>query len=284
MFLVLLKLCFLNECFMQTVANLDVKPFTKTKIHARRLQPNTHTYLYLNYKDTYGLRFNPKNIHKKRQTNTPHDVQSEMPILPASSTLPASEVIISTTIESDGIKTVSISTENNSIVTKTIASPSSSDISITTQSTSSTSMIENKVLTTEVIRPNKQQGLPFSSLLNHSNASQRPNETLTEQTKPQSPLKQTLQWIQKRIKQWLSYGTDPKASLVNGQRFLNIFNVIRFDNSPCTSTQDGFIEMSGICYQDFQCAEMGGSVIDECADGLGVCCVCMKRTVFSIFS
>lgn len=273
---------------------LNIYPLKVGKTHTRprRLQPNARNYLYLNYKETYGLRFDPKKIHKKRQSNDSIDnpsTWSDVPIIIPSSSTPPPQVLI-TTIGSNGMQTVSVPTENISNITTTIASPSSSDVSITTSSstitssTQSTTIDNNVPSTSEGTRPNKQPVLAFSSLLNWNNAAtKRQNATVIQRPKSPSSLKETLQLIRKRLKQWLSLGTDPKASLINGQRFLNVFNVIKFENGPCTSTQEGLAEMSGICYQDFQCTEMGGTSIDECADGLGVCCVC-KANLISIFN
>lgn len=283
--LILVKCWMFNEFIAKSVAISQVKSnlLKKGKTYVR---PNARSYLYLNYKETYGLRFDPEKFHKKRQSNdSSNDDQStwsDVPILmPSSSTRPpeVSVTAYETTVASNGMQTLSVSTEHVPNLT-TIASPSSSDVSITTPSTTTTSStqgttIDNRVSSTESTRTNNQQVLAFSSLLNWNKATKRQNTTMTERPKPSSLLKETLQLIRKRIKQWLSLGTDSKASLINGQRFLNVFNVIKFENGPCTSTQEGLTEMSGICYQDFQCTQMGGSSIDECADGLGVCCVCM---------
>lgn len=289
--LILVNCWIFNGFITKSVTISQVKPniyllkVGKTHTRPRRLQPNARNYLYLNYKETYGLRFDPKKIHKKRQSNDSIDnpsTWSDVPILIPSSSTPPPQVLV-TTIESNGMQTVSMPTENVSNITTTIANPSSSDVSITTTTSSTQSMTidNNAPSTTEGTRPNKQPVLAFSSLLNWNNAAnKRQNGTVIQRPKPTSSLKETLQLIRKRLKQWLSLGTDSKASLINGQRFLNVFNVIKFENGPCRSTQEGLTEMSGICYQDFQCTEMGGTSIDECADGLGVCCVCMENFIF----
>ncbi|XP_031617542.1 uncharacterized protein LOC116337263 [Contarinia nasturtii] len=276
LFFVLLKCWFFNEFIPQSMAEVkpNINPLKKYKTHARRLQSNTRNYMYLNYKETYGLRFDPKKIQKKRQSNDSNGDTSDIPSSSTSSSLsPPTEVTI-TTVSTDEMQTVS---ENILNTTTTIASPSSTDVSITPSSTTTTSstqsaMIYDKVSSTESTRPNRRQVLAFSSLLNRNSASKRQNTTVIQRPKP-STLKETLQILRNKLKQWLKLGTDPKASLLNGQRFLNVFNVIKFENNPCTSTQEGLTEMSGICYQDFQCTQMGGVSIDECADGLGVCCV-----------
>lgn len=278
--LILVKYWIFNELITRSVAHTQVtytqvksNPVKIRKTHTRRLHANARSYLYLNYKEAYGLRFDPKKIHKKRQSNSSNDDQSMGGDVSDVILTPPLEMPI-TTMASDYMQTISSSTEIVSNIT--IASPSSSDVSITTTS--------SKVSSTEGTRPSKQPVLAFSSLLNWNSATKRQNATtMIQQSKPPSSLKETLLLIRKRLKQWLALGTDTKSSLVNGQRFLNVFNVIKFENGPCTSTQEGLTEMSGICYQDFQCTEMGGSSIDECADGLGVCCVCKRIFIFMVF-
>ena len=51
-------------------------------------------------------------------------------------------------------------------------------------------------------------------------------------------------------------------------RFLNLFSVIRFSNTPC-STRLG---LNGTCYTEKQCSERAGMAQGTCAGGFGVCC------------
>lgn len=51
-------------------------------------------------------------------------------------------------------------------------------------------------------------------------------------------------------------------------RFLNLFSVIRFSNTPC-STRLG---INGTCYTEKQCSEREGIAQGTCAGGFGVCC------------
>lgn len=266
LFVILLKCWFWMAFIARSTAIPEVKFDTHSsnkKAHARQFLSKEQRYLYLNYKEAYGLRFDPKKIYKRQPISNESSTELSW------NNQPEGEVTVST-IGFGDIQTVSISPENGISETTTIASPSSSVISITTQNT----VIDDKVSSTENTRANTQPVLAFTSLLNRVNASNRQNTTTVQQPQRPSTLRDTLHLIRKRLKQWLSFGTDPKASLINGQRFLNVFNVIKFENSPCTSTQEGLTEMSGICYHDYQCTEMGGSSIDGCADGLGVCCVC----------
>lgn len=244
----LLKCCVFYELFLSLVAISDVTNNIQTyESHTRRLHSKERSYLYLNYKEAYGLRFVPKNVHRKRVSNDSSDAATTLASEPTT-----------------GYDATTVSESSSTESTITIASPSSSEVAITTMSSS-----DNMASTTESKR---QPILAFASLLSRVDGTKPHNETTTKLSS--SSLKDTLMLIRKRLKQWFSFGLDPKASLVNGQRFLNVFNVIKFDNGPCTSTQEGLAEMSGVCYHDYQCTQLGGSAIDECADGLGVCCIC----------
>ena len=56
-------------------------------------------------------------------------------------------------------------------------------------------------------------------------------------------------------------------------RFLNLFSVIRFSNTPC-STRLG---LNGTCYTEKQCSERVGVAQGTCAGGFGVCCTFSTR-------
>jgi len=51
-------------------------------------------------------------------------------------------------------------------------------------------------------------------------------------------------------------------------RFLNLFSVIRFSNTPCI----GSVGRNGTCYTDKECRQRKGLGIGTCAGGFGVCC------------
>jgi hypothetical protein len=57
-------------------------------------------------------------------------------------------------------------------------------------------------------------------------------------------------------------------------RFLNLFNIIKFENAPCTTKSQPLRQMNGVCFQRDECAHLGGTPIDSCANGFGVCCAC----------
>lgn len=270
--LVLFKCWFLGEFVIESVAvsevKFDVRSLNRNKAYARSFHLKERSYLYLNYKEAYGLRFDPKKIQEKTLSNDTDDSDSSWNTVPTESVdITTTPTTKTTTMSVDDTQTIPTSPETNKIDTTTIAIPTSSDRPVVTTNAT----VDDIPSSTASSRP---KILSFTTLRNRINALKQPNATVIQQPQKHSALKETLKLIRKRIKQWLSLGTDPQASVLNGQRFLNVFNVIKFENSPCTSTQEGLTEMSGICYHDYQCTQMGGSSIDECADGLGVCCVC----------
>lgn len=237
-------------------------------VSRKLMYPTNRNYVYLNYKETYGIRYDPSgNGHENRfslpQVEAPSESDteggigtmqpSEKPMLPETSETPGSNESMpteATTFETttecitEAISTVAVNMGTND---------------------SSTSQTTNKRATT----------IAFSSLT-HKNTNKLKNNA-TQIVRPISSIRETLNLIRKRVKQWFTSGIDLNAPLVNGQRFLNVFNIIKFENSECTSTQEMLDEMTGTCYHDYQCTEMGGTSIGECADGLGVCCICMLR-------
>jgi len=56
-------------------------------------------------------------------------------------------------------------------------------------------------------------------------------------------------------------------------RFLNLFSVIRFSNTPCLAPAG----LNGTCYTEKQCGERGGVAAGPCAGGFGVCCTFSAR-------
>ena len=52
-------------------------------------------------------------------------------------------------------------------------------------------------------------------------------------------------------------------------RTLSIFNVIKFPNSVCESSNN----LNGTCYTASECNTLGGAASGSCASSFGVCCV-----------
>jgi hypothetical protein len=93
-----------------------------------------------------------------------------------------------------------------------------------------------------------------------------------------SRVERALEFIAGRLKKLLQISLNIKNGDVfeapTFGRFLNIFNVIKFDNAQCSTTAKPLRQLNGICYRKDECAQLGGSQIDTCANGFGVCCAC----------
>ncbi|XP_037910167.1 uncharacterized protein LOC119650976 [Hermetia illucens] len=55
--------------------------------------------------------------------------------------------------------------------------------------------------------------------------------------------------------------------------FLNLFDVIKFKNEPCSGSLNRIRWINGTCFYKSECIERGGVIAGSCADGYGVCCV-----------
>jgi len=53
------------------------------------------------------------------------------------------------------------------------------------------------------------------------------------------------------------------------QKSLSIFNIVKFANDPCLSSE----MKNGTCYTDAECQTREGTASGSCAEGYGVCCV-----------
>lgn len=56
---------------------------------------------------------------------------------------------------------------------------------------------------------------------------------------------------------------------IKTKKNIGIFNVVKFGNSPCDSTDT----KNGTCYTSEECENLSGKSSGTCADGYGVCCV-----------
>lgn len=237
-------------------------------------------YLYLNYKKEYGLRYNPKIVQKKFEPpatlNIVESVLNSEQLADGENNITVADDVNNETTTLQPPDNVSM--ETTSVESPQIDKPITTTPNPVIEKNESTSTME-----TFMYFPNRRPILSFPSLVNRLNVVNKTSVGNNNASSSPSTLRNTLDFIRKRIKQWFSYGVDLNASVVNGQRFLNVFNVIKFENSPCMSMQERLTQMSGICYHDYECTEMGGISIDTCADGLGVCCIC-KSITLEVFS
>lgn len=105
--------------------------------------------------------------------------------------------------------------------------------------------------------------------------------------RPAKPLFQPFGWnLAQKVKQLIGLGLmspirlwhHRNPLLSNRQNkpkgFLNLFEVIQFENSKCSVSMGDIRSMSGTCYHEFECQSLGGIATESCADGVGVCCIC----------
>lgn len=86
-----------------------------------------------------------------------------------------------------------------------------------------------------------------------------------------SKIATALQHLNTKIKNLFSIDVNANPST---QRFLNVFNIIKFDNIPCATSKPPLTSLDGTCYHKYECDQLGGIAVDTCAGGFGVCCVC----------
>lgn len=99
--------------------------------------------------------------------------------------------------------------------------------------------------------------------------------------RPNNRVEHALDFLAHRLKQLLKHSTDkarPESKisphLSSLGRFLNLFSLVRFENVPCLTAMKPLRQLSGTCYSEGVCIELGGIAVDQCAEGFGVCCIC----------
>lgn len=215
-------------------------------------------YVYLNYKKAYGIRYDPSSVNKPSVSDNSKKArkcnQTYQTILPTG--------IFDTDLTTPMPTTTTTTTTDLSSVPQTTAISASE---------TSTNIIDDGVTTTA--RPIRhRQSTKKNIYMNNG----QPYAHM-----PSSPqrgfFRNVLDYIGDKFKRLFNYGLQislPLPAQHGGPRFLNLFNVIKFENTPCTSSETMLSEMSGTCYHDDECRDMGGIPIDKCADGFGVCCAC----------
>lgn len=223
-------------------------------------------YLYLNYKEVYGLRYDPKSGRKKANANevvhggAGNRVNGDHRPIERSSTTTTDDVV-----EMISISPLSFTVDAADAITA--SEPSGGDGDRMVQAISLDTTLNAASHGDERHTAAKNQNFTETAAEQTTAAA----ESSATATASSSSLRNILGLVRTRLRQWLSLGN---GSASNGERFLSVFNVIQFENSACASTKSGYGDVSGICYPDYQCSQMGGLVIDYCADGMGACCIC----------
>jgi len=67
-------------------------------------------------------------------------------------------------------------------------------------------------------------------------------------------------------------------------RVFSLFNIVKFDNAPCSSSESlatsstGSSTYNGTCFSSSECSDKGGKSKGSCAAGFGVCCLFLLNT------
>jgi len=67
-------------------------------------------------------------------------------------------------------------------------------------------------------------------------------------------------------------------------RVFSLFNIVKFDNAPCSSSESlttsstGSSNYNGTCFSSSECSDKGGKSKGSCAAGFGVCCLFLLNT------
>lgn len=253
------------------------KPQNQTNFYLNR----TSKY-YINYRQAYGIRYDPNKIRRSFNYVKNTDTVDEEP-------LDDGDDLINEDIVGNDVETYTVQSEKQVFVTEDDAPQTTTELIVTTTTETSGETTEMLAENSNENKPadlnNIDQSVSTEDVLNGTNAPSISNST-TNIMKP-SRVQAALQFINTRVKDFIKYGirtpsgtpvvnrVNSTAAPGNGQRFLNLFNVIKFDNVPCASQLAPLTSLNGTCYHKFECDQLGGVAVDECAGGFGVCCVCM---------
>lgn len=235
-----------------------------------------HFESYLNYKDAYGIRYIPKkdtNLNNIIENNSSEHNDDEPSAL-VSNDIHLDEVISANEANNDDSDIEE--TNEQYTVAEHIESENEKLFNDTTINHESPLVVVSK-------EPIVQM---FPNLAFSNNSLQNAEEMVKDETrnhimKPSNNFANALNFLAARLKKLLYYSTDkdrieskisPQLSSLG--RFLNLFTIIKFDNVPCITARKPLRQLSGTCYHELECLQLGGMAVDRCAKGFGVCCVC----------
>lgn len=293
-----------NQKMERKIDNIDDRQHQQQFFYAKRQNP-TNFYLnrtskyYINYRQAYGIRYDPNKIRRSFNYVKNNDTAEEEPFVDGDDLINVDVVgndVEMPTVQSE--KQVVFVTDDEAVQTSTeptivtTTTESGGDLSYETTEMSAENSNEEKPTPLN----NIDQGVSVENVLDGSwNGTNSPAESnaTTNIMKP-SRVQAALQFINTRVKEFIKYGLRPGGTPVinrvnataatgSGQRFLNLFNVIKFDNVPCATQLEPLTPLNGTCYHKFECDQLGGVAVDECAGGFGVCCICMYQVHRIVF-
>lgn len=255
---------------MYLFKTIDVQNNGKDK----RTRGGHHIESYLNYKDTYGIRYIPKketSLNNLIENNDSHNVDEP-------------SAVVFNDIHLDEV--ISANEENNddSNIEETNEQYTVEHIESENEKPFNDTAINHDLPLVLVSKEPIVEMLP--NLVTSNNSLQNVEEMEKDETrnhimKPSNKFANALNFLAARLKKLLYYSTDKNRieSKISPQlsslgRFLNLFTIIKFDNVPCTTARKPLRQLSGTCYHEIECLQLGGIAVDRCAKGFGVCCVC----------
>lgn len=236
--------------------------YAKPSASSNQTQYNRSSKLYINYQQAYGIRYDPNKIRRSFSSQVAAAVNDA-----AASSTEATDVTVN---EPDNI------TVDGTDVAQEITQETLQDVIDDVQIEETTEMDVDNFVIPESQPATEETIISTTEMVNVTT-------TTTNIMKP-SRVQAALQFINQRVRNLFKYGLKPQdlqylnlnvpQANENGQRFLNLFNVIKFDNIPCASHKEPLTPMNGTCYHQVECDQLGGVAVDDCAGGFGVCCVC----------
>lgn len=204
---------------------------------------------YLNYRAVYGLRYTPTRKPVKVLPSKQNIITSEPE--PAFSSTISNEVISSDYNETESINdefaSSSFESETSSSSSEGVSDLKNTSIDISFSTDTEPTLDDSKK---HIMRPNNR-------------------------------VEHALEFLAHRLKKLLYYSADKNRleaklspHLTSLARFINLFNLIQFENIPCLTGQKPLTQLSGTCYNEVECLALGGLPVDLCANRFGVCCVC----------
>lgn len=215
---------------------------------------------YINYKQAYGIRYDPNKVRRSFNFAKDNQTQAETTTAENVQVTTISADVVLESVESVG----PIENENTSNMNENLTTQLPPDVNYLNEiyeaETENSSLLVSTSAPLELL-----ETLPNATLANN---------TSTTNIMIPSRVQTTIQLIKNRVKHLFTYGLDGSETNKNGQRFLNIFNVIKFQNVPCSSQKAPLTSLNGTCYNQDECDRLGGVAVDGCAGGFGVCCIC----------
>lgn len=199
---------------------------------------------YLNYRAVYGLRYIPTKKPIKAPPNNVEEFIAEKSTFNVTIPTQVNEVI--STIENEDEEFASSDVESE----------------IAVASTESAENLTPHNFTNEIVEP-------------------AVDESRNHVMRPNNRVEHALDFLAGRLKTLLYHSADPSRPeskisppLSSLGKFLQLFNLIKFENIPCVTAHKPLRQLGGTCYTEVECLHLGGIAVDRCANGFGVCCVC----------